>query len=136
MIHVSNRFHEGSIDYRATGKNIGERLEEIMNLQDVSSCCAENDECMECGISCLYEQEVEPGQTLADWLYNPDVQGDYDLRRMLMDIFQTFSEMDGDADCTIDISLGTQDGCICDKAGYWSVLVKEKRASEKHSNNS
>ena len=47
MLRVSNLFHENSIDYRTTGKYIGERQEDIENLQDVYFCCTENDESIE-----------------------------------------------------------------------------------------
>lgn len=124
MLSVRNQFHENSIDYRTNGKTIVERLEDVENLQEVYDCCVANDERIECDIDSLYQQEVEPDEMLVDWLFSGDMEDDYDLRRMLMAIFQTFSEMEEERDCTIHISMGTQDGCICDEKGYWSERRK------------
>lgn len=119
MLSVSNLFHEKSIDYRTNGKSIAERLEEVVNLRDIYDCCVANDEHIECDIECLYTQEVEPDNMLAEWLYSEDAESDYDLRRMLMELFQTFLQKEEEKNCTIHISMGIQSGCIWEEKGYW-----------------
>lgn len=124
MLKVNNLFHEDSLDYRNAGKYIGERQEDIEDLQDVLGCCMVNDEKMECDIVRLYEQEAEPGVSLADWLFVEAGQGDYELRRLLMEILQTFSDPEEEKDRKIDISMGEKDSCVWNETGYWEARRK------------
>lgn len=124
MQSVNNLFHENSLDYRNAGKWIYERQEDIEDLQDVLSCCAENNENIECDIASLYEQEIEPQVSLAEWLFHGDDPENYELRRLLMEMFQTFSDPEEEKDYKIDISMGEQAGCAWNRTGYWTERRK------------
>ena len=124
MFRVNNLFHEESLAYQNAGKYMHERQGEIEGLQEIISCCAVNDESLECDVVHLYEQEIEPKISLADWLFCGAGQGDYDLRRMLMELLQIFSDFEEEKDYKIDISMGGQTGCVCNGTGYWTERRK------------
>ena len=124
MLRVNNLFHEDSLAYHRAGRYLGERQEDIEGLQDVLCCCTVNDEKIECDMDRLYGQEIEPEVFLADWLFGGAGQGDYELRRLLMEILQTFTDYQEEKDCKIDISAGELAGCVWNEAGYWASRRK------------
>ncbi|MBR5510333.1 MAG: hypothetical protein IKV59_09800 [Lachnospiraceae bacterium] len=124
MLRVNNLFHEESLDYQNSGKYLNEREEEIESLQDILRCCMINDEKLECNIENLYAQEVEPEVLLVDWLFSGAGTGEYELRRLLMELLQTFTDYEEEKDYRIDISLGEQIDCIWNEPGYWACRRK------------
>ncbi len=115
-MEVSNHFHEESLSYIKTGKNLSNREQEILELQKIQHCCAANKERLESNISALYEQKVSEEQSFFDWAF--DKTGDQDIKRLMSEIVQTMTDYQ-EKDCEINISLGSFDGCVCDEQNYW-----------------
>ena len=118
MFEIRNQFHEESLDYKDAEKILGNRYDEAVGLQNVTAYCAAIGEKIECDIDQMYETEVERNVFFCDWLYGNAGEADYDMRRMFLEIIQTFTDIGSPKDGIIDISLGEMEECICDETGY------------------
>lgn len=125
MFAINNQFEKDSLDWHNSGKKLGERYEEVLDLQAIYDDCIQNEEKWECDMNALYEVEVESGVAFWEWLYSSAGESNYELRelvmRMVAQILTDFQEKKPEK---IKISLGEFDGCVCNKNDYRCVRRK------------
>lgn len=122
MFEVNNIFHEESLSYGESGKELGERYDEIKNLQEICDYCRRNQEKLECDMDRLYDIIVEPEVNFCDWVYWNAGEADHDIQSIFLYMLQDFTDHGEEKDDSIDISLGARSECVHDEAGY-----REKR---------
>lgn len=124
MLKANNIFHEESLEYKKTGKVLGERQEELNDLQDICDYCSVNDEKIEYDICKFYDAYVEPDVTLSDWLFVNKGNAGQDVRDYVLSMLDSFTDYKMDTGRVIDISLGKYQDYVYDEKGY-----RDKRRS-------
>ena len=86
MLIVDNRLCEDSFQYDSLTRDraLGQREDELIDLQEIWEYCRENAECLQCDVEKLYHTEVEPGISLEEWLFCEAGTGDKDVRDVLL----------------------------------------------------
>lgn len=136
MFIVDNYLQEASFAYdREKGtRYIGAREAELLHLQDISEYCKENREKFVCKLDDFYQEEVEPGVPLCDWLFSGLGGGSHDTRELLLRMLDMITEYCAAGDERISISLGPFPDSCCTKEAYLAdrrtILAKLKNVEE------
>ena len=120
MLIVDNRLCEDSFQYDSLTRDraLGQREDELFDLQEIWEYCRENAECLQCDVEKLYHTEVEPGISLEEWLFCEAGTGDKDVRDVLLYMLGEIREVDGAGDKEIRIALGPYEDCVYTRRGY------------------
>lgn len=136
MFTVNNYLQEASFtyDHEKDTRYIGTREAELLDLQEISEYCRENREKLVCRLNDFYQEEVEPGIPLCDWLFAGLGSGSHDTRELLLRMLDMITEYTTAGDASISISLGPFPNSCHTKeaylAGRRTILAKQKNVEE------
>lgn len=136
MFAVDNYLQENSFSYDKANNThyIGNRTNELLHLQEIVECCRYNHEKMVCNLEDFYQEEVEPGVYLCDWLFTDMGTDNHDERELLLRMSDMFTEYQASGDGIISIALGSFPNSCCTKEEYFvqrrDFLIKMKRVEE------
>ena len=126
MFLIDNYLQETSFGYDQANDThyLGDREDELLQLQEIVECCRYNSEKLICSLNDFFFAEVEPDVSLADWLFGDKGEGSHDARELLRRMLDMITECEMNGDGTISIALGTFEGCASTKEEY---MVSRRR---------
>lgn len=124
-MEIQNRLFEESLQYTEEKQGIAERIDEVNKLYEVSEYCSQIKEKIRYDSSILFDQEVERGITLGEWLFSRGTAMEEEVNALMLRMMDQFWKdgVEEGEQKTIFCTLGNQGTGAYDMDSY----IKKRR---------